>query len=49
MIGGVVTSAILGLLLYPVLYVVWRGRQFTAPVTRAKTKRSGQPDPLPVA
>jgi Cu(I)/Ag(I) efflux system membrane protein CusA/SilA len=28
MIGGVVTSAILGLLLYPVLYVLWRGRHF---------------------
>ncbi len=26
MIGGVVTSAILGLLLYPILYVLWRGR-----------------------
>jgi Cu(I)/Ag(I) efflux system membrane protein CusA/SilA len=26
MIGGVVTSAILGLLLYPVLYVLWRSR-----------------------
>jgi Cu(I)/Ag(I) efflux system membrane protein CusA/SilA len=26
MIGGVVTSAALGLLLYPVLYVFWRGR-----------------------
>jgi copper/silver efflux system protein len=26
MIGGVVTSAILGLLLYPVLYVFWRNR-----------------------
>ena len=26
MIGGVVTSAILGLLLYPVLYVFWRSR-----------------------
>ena len=25
MIGGVITSAILGLLLYPVLYVLWRG------------------------
>ncbi len=24
MIGGVVTSAVLGLLLYPVLYVLWR-------------------------
>ena len=26
MIGGVVTSAILGLLLYPILYVLWRAR-----------------------
>jgi Cu(I)/Ag(I) efflux system membrane protein CusA/SilA len=26
MIGGVVTSALLGLLLYPVLYVLWRAR-----------------------
>jgi Cu(I)/Ag(I) efflux system membrane protein CusA/SilA len=26
MIGGGVTSAILGLLLYPILYVLWRGR-----------------------
>jgi Cu(I)/Ag(I) efflux system membrane protein CusA/SilA len=29
MIGGVVTSAILGLLLYPVLYVLWRCRHLT--------------------
>ncbi len=27
MIGGVVTSAVLGLLLYPVLYILWRGRE----------------------
>ena len=27
MIGGVMTSAILGLILYPVLYVIWRGKQ----------------------
>ncbi len=27
MIGGVVTSAILELLLYPVIYVLWRGRE----------------------
>ncbi len=27
MIGGVVTSAILGLILYPVLYVLWRSRE----------------------
>ena len=26
MIGGVVTSSLLGLLLYPVLYVLWRSR-----------------------
>ena len=31
MIGGVVTSAVLGLLLYPVLYVLWR-----APAVRAR-------------
>jgi Cu(I)/Ag(I) efflux system membrane protein CusA/SilA len=30
MIGGVVTSAVLGLLLYPVLYLFWRGRHFKA-------------------
>ncbi len=30
MIGGVVTSAILGLLLYPVLYVLWRSREIQA-------------------
>ena len=29
MIGGVITSAILGLLLYPILYIVWRRRDFT--------------------
>jgi Cu(I)/Ag(I) efflux system membrane protein CusA/SilA len=28
MIGGVVTSALLGLLLYPILYVLWRGSRF---------------------
>ena len=27
MIGGVVTSAVLELLLYPVIYMIWRGRQ----------------------
>jgi Cu(I)/Ag(I) efflux system membrane protein CusA/SilA len=30
MIGGVITSAALGLLLYPALYVLWRGRSMTA-------------------
>ena len=27
MIGGVVTSAILELLIYPVIFVLWRGRR----------------------
>lgn len=27
MIGGVVTSAILELLLYPIVYVLWRSRE----------------------
>jgi len=31
MIGGVVTSAILGLLLYPVLYALWRGHSLKPP------------------
>jgi Cu(I)/Ag(I) efflux system membrane protein CusA/SilA len=30
MIGGVITSAALGLLLYPALYVLWRGRRMRA-------------------
>jgi hypothetical protein len=29
MIGGVITSAIGGLLLYPVLYVLWRGAEMS--------------------
>jgi Cu(I)/Ag(I) efflux system membrane protein CusA/SilA len=34
MIGGVITSAILNLVLYPVIYVIWRRRElpFTGPV-----------------
>jgi len=28
MIGGVVTSAILELIIYPVIYMIWRGREF---------------------
>ena len=27
MIGGIVTSAMLELLIYPVIFVIWRGRQ----------------------
>ncbi|MCE0523815.1 MAG: CusA/CzcA family heavy metal efflux RND transporter [Methylacidiphilales bacterium] len=33
MIGGVVTSAILGLLLYPILYVLWRARHLPRQTT----------------
>jgi Cu(I)/Ag(I) efflux system membrane protein CusA/SilA len=29
MIGGVVTSAILELLIYPVIYVIWRRRELS--------------------
>ena len=28
MIGGVVTSTILELIIYPVIYMIWRGREF---------------------
>jgi Cu(I)/Ag(I) efflux system membrane protein CusA/SilA len=28
MVGGVVTSAILELLIYPAIYMIWRGREF---------------------
>ncbi len=28
MIGGIVTSFILELIIYPVIYEIWRGRQF---------------------
>jgi copper/silver efflux system protein len=39
MIGGVVTSAILGLLLYPVLYVLWRHRHL--PVKMLESREMG--------
>jgi copper/silver efflux system protein len=29
MIGGIITSAILELLIYPVIYVIWRKRELT--------------------
>jgi Cu(I)/Ag(I) efflux system membrane protein CusA/SilA len=35
MIGGIVTSAILGLLLYPVIYVIWRGHSLPEKRRRA--------------
>jgi Cu(I)/Ag(I) efflux system membrane protein CusA/SilA len=28
MIGGVVTSTLLELVIYPVIYMIWRGREF---------------------
>ena len=28
MVGGVVTSTILELIIYPAIYMLWRGRQF---------------------
>ena len=28
MVGGVVTSTILELLIYPAIYMIWRGREF---------------------
>jgi Cu/Ag efflux pump CusA len=33
MIGGVVTSAILNLLIYPVIYVIWRKRHLPKGMT----------------
>ncbi len=41
MIGGILTSAILELLLYPVIYVIWRGRSLPRDVA--------EPDKLEVA
>jgi Cu(I)/Ag(I) efflux system membrane protein CusA/SilA len=34
MIGGVVTSTILELILYPVIYMIWKGREFRGKPTR---------------
>jgi Cu(I)/Ag(I) efflux system membrane protein CusA/SilA len=41
MIGGVVTSALLELLIYPVIFMMWRGRQLPA---LPKTVRECEPD-----
>jgi Cu(I)/Ag(I) efflux system membrane protein CusA/SilA len=43
MIGGVITSAILGLLIYPVLYVLWRDREFSAGNKELPLARSVEP------
>jgi Cu(I)/Ag(I) efflux system membrane protein CusA/SilA len=37
MIGGVVTSGILELLLYPVIYVIWRKRHLGTPLARSQS------------
>jgi len=53
MIGGVVTSAVLGLLLYPVLYVLWRGREVVRPnppdLSKSNDLKPFQADHLPLA
>ncbi|HEV8185910.1 MAG TPA: efflux RND transporter permease subunit, partial [Chthoniobacterales bacterium] len=43
MIGGVVTSAILELLIYPVIYVLWRRRSLPAEARDAQTPPVGTP------
>jgi hypothetical protein len=45
MIGGVITSAILELLIYPVIYVIWRKRALPAePLAPSSLEGSGVPD-----
>jgi copper/silver efflux system protein len=39
MIGGVITSAVLNLLIYPVIYVMWRKRQFQKALTFGRSRR----------
>ena len=36
MIGGVITSAVLNLLIYPVIYVIWRKRSLLPPGSSRK-------------
>jgi copper/silver efflux system protein len=43
MIGGVITSAILELLIYPVIYVIWRKRSLPAEPLMSSFDRSGVP------
>jgi len=44
MIGGVITSAILELLIYPVIYVIWRKRSLPAEPLVSSFDGSGVPD-----
>jgi Cu(I)/Ag(I) efflux system membrane protein CusA/SilA len=32
MIGGIITSAFLELLIYPIIYLVWRRRELPSPI-----------------
>ena len=40
MIGGTITSAILNLLIYPVIYVIWRKRDLPKLLLQAKVIRT---------
>ncbi|MCX6927805.1 MAG: efflux RND transporter permease subunit, partial [Verrucomicrobia bacterium] len=46
MIGGVITSTVMELLVYPAIYYLWRSRSFKASPPAACP---GQPDPKPLA
>jgi hypothetical protein len=49
MIGGVITSAILNLLIYPVIYVIWRKRSLPAVPPAGPFDGSAVPEPRTVA
>jgi Cu(I)/Ag(I) efflux system membrane protein CusA/SilA len=42
MIGGVITSAVLELLIYPVIYVLWRGRRLPPSPQKSRAGRGGE-------
>jgi len=39
MIGGVISSTILTLIIYPVIYIIWKGRGFHTPLDSPEAKR----------
>lgn len=45
MIGGIVTSLILELILYPAIYMVWRGREFGKADVRSQQQKTGNSEP----
>jgi Cu(I)/Ag(I) efflux system membrane protein CusA/SilA len=49
MIGGVVTSGILQLLLYPAIYVLWRKRHLGTPLNPSRVVATSVEAPVPVA